>query len=298
VRSPRRLALTGALLVGLGLASWAVPTARAQTAVPAVETGWWSRQPLAQPVADDGFEVGWTLEREQSMAAVRLDLSAAGGGPVYLALDEAGGAGQDTGGIVVCATADAWEPANPGPYADRPEADCSKGPSVELGRDAGATEWLGDITSLAGGSTGTLSLVVRPIGKPLTEGVAATAPFSVQLATAELRVDDTSTGPAVAEPPTPPLDTGAGFDPGLSLPDVGTGLDGTGLPPVEVPAAPTTTAAPAPEEPVGLGAVAGAGTSRPWGRLVVLTPVSTGLGALAAAGRRWHLDRAIAQGLA
>ena len=35
------------------------------------------------------------------------------------------------------------------------------------------------------------------------------------------------------------------------------------------------------------------GEARPWGRMLVLTPISAGLGALAAAGRRWHAERAL-----
>lgn len=305
MRDARSLALTGAVLVGIGLGAWAIPTAQAQTTSPALATGWWSQQPLAQPVADDGFEVGWALEQEQSMAAVRVDTSAAAGGTVYLALKEVGGSATDQGFVEVCVTTeDTWTSANPGPYADRPEADCAAGPSVQLGRDPGAMEWLGDITSLAG-SGGILSLAVRPVGKPLAGDTAPTAPFSVQFRSAELRVEDpVATGSATEDTTTvPPYDVGGGTtfsDPVLSYPDVGSGLDTPSLPPVETPAAPTETAAgPSLEEQIALGPVdVTESGGRPWGRVIVLTPLSAGIGALTAAGRRWRLDRAVARGQA
>lgn len=302
MKRARRLALTGAVLVGVGLGAWSIPIAQALTTAPATATGWWTRQPLAQPVADDGFEVAWAAEQEQSMAAVRVDFSAAAGATVQLALKEAGGNAADQGGVVVCVTTDAWAPANPGSYADHPEADCEAGPSVELSRDADATEWTGDVTSLAG-SGGSVSLVVRPIGKPLGDGSPASAPFSVQFAQAELRFEAASApGPVTEDTTAPPSydvgEGGASSDPGYSYPDLGTGLEAPVLPPVAPPAAVTdTTLAPAPDDEFVLGPVdVSADGGRPWGRLLVLTPLSAGLGTLAAAGRRWQLDRAMARG--
>jgi hypothetical protein len=299
-QSPRSLALTGVVLIAAGLGAWAIPVAQAQTAAPASETGWWTRQPLAQPVPDDGFEVGWALEQEQSTAAVRLDTSLASEGVAYLALEELGGTAPDQGRVRVCATQGAWTAANPGPYADRPEADCEAGPSVELGRDAAAGEWLGDISVLATAAAGgPLSLVVQPLGKPLAEGAPTTAPFSVQFASAELRVEASLGGAGLTEDTTVlgPYEPDTGFSaPGLSFPDVGSGLSTPALPPIDAPVAPTaTTAAPEPEEQLALGPVKGTPDApRPWGRMLVLTPISAGLGTLAASGRRWWFARAIA----
>lgn len=298
----RSLALTGAMLLGIGLAGWAIPVARAATTSPALATGWWTRQPLAQPVADGGFQVDWAVEQEQSMAAVRLDVSAVSSGTAYLVLKEAGGAAQDRAGLVVCATEAQWVGANPGAYADRPPADCAAAPSVRLGRDGGAREWVGDVTALVGGgSQGARSLVVRPVGVPLAEGATATAPFSVQFSAAELRIDAaSSTFPEsatteVALPPT--FDAGSAptyGDSPVAYPDLGTGFDVPALAPVDTQpelATETTTVA-SPDEMVALGPVGATSTTRPWGRLVALTPLSAGAGLLAAAGRRWLLERA------
>jgi hypothetical protein len=299
--SARTLAAAGAALVGVGLALWSAPVAEAITAYPALETGWWSQQPLAQPVADKGFEVSWALEQEQSMAAVRLDVPALSGQTVYLALTESGGSAPDQGALRVCVTRDAWTAANPGAYADRPQADCSTTPSVDLGRDANAKEWVGDITSLVG-QGGPISLVVRPVGKEVTAGVPASAPFSVQVSKAETRVDDTggSSGDSdTSEPPVTFDTTGGGGSygvPDVSYPDVGSGLATPDLAPIGGPA---TTVAPAtadPEEQIALGPVdVTSSGGRPWGRLLVLTPISAGLGTLAAAGRRWWSERTLAR---
>jgi hypothetical protein len=300
-RSPLSLALTGGVLVAAGLAAWAVPVARAQTVAPATETGWWSRQPLAQPVPDGGFEVGWALEQEQSSAAVRFASVPTDEGTVLLVLKELGGGAPDQGRIRVCATDDAWTAANPGAYADRPEADCDAGPSVELGRDAGALEWLGDITSLASGLGGSpLSLVVQPLGKPLSDGAPTTFPFTVQVSAAELRVDTPfDAGSGATEDTVAPdsFDLGGGITaPDVAFPDTGGSFTSPALPPAEVPAAPAAPPAAElePEEQAALGPVRGTrGEARPWGRMLVLTPISAGLGTLAAAGRRWHSERAL-----
>ncbi len=297
----RSLAITGMVLLGIGLAGWAIPVAQAATSSPALATGWWSRQPLAQPVAEGGFQVDWAAEQEQSMAAVRLDVSAATSATAYLVLKEAGATAQDQAAIVVCATPSQWVAANPGAYADRPTADCAASPSVQLGRDAGALEWVGDVSALVGsGSAGVLSVVVRPVGKPLADGVTATAPFSVQFSAAELRIEDATAGPTGStttettfvstfdESATPSYS-----DPGISYPAIGGSFDTPALAPVETPALTPDTAGPSPDEVVALGPVdVTSSSSRPWGRLVVLTPLSAGLGALAAAGRRWLLDGA------
>ena len=300
-RSPRALALTGAVLVAVGLGAWAVPGAQAQTVAPATETGWWSRQPLAQPVPEDGFEVGWAVEQEQSSAAVRFASVPAGEGAVLLVLEEVGGNAPEQGRIRVCATQDAWTAANPGAYADRPEADCDAGPSVELGRDADAGEWLGDVTAIAAGASGgALSLVVQPLGKPLSDGAPTTFPFTVQLSAAELRADvpfDAGSGTEDTVP-ADSFDLSGGITPlDVAFPDTGSSFTSPPLVSAEVPAAPVTPPAAQlePEEQAALGPVRGTPReARPWGRMVVLTPISAGLGTLAAAGRRWFAERALA----
>lgn len=299
-RSPRALALTGAVLLAVGVGAWFVPGARAQTVAPASETGWWTRQPLAQPVADGGFEVTWAVEQEQSTAAIRFSSVPAEEGTLLLALQEVGGSAPDQGRIRVCVTTDDWTPANPGPYDARPAADCDTGPSVELGRDAEAGEWLGDLSGLAPTEPGApLSLVVQPLGKPIAEGAPTTFPFSVRLSLAELRTDvPFDAGGTTDTVPVDSFDLSGGItSPPLNLPTIGSGFTSPGLPPTAAPAAPAAqpTSALEPEEQAALGPVKGTpGKPRPWGRMFVLTPISAGLGAFAAAAHRWFAARAVA----
>jgi hypothetical protein len=308
MRSARSLAVLAVALVTLAGGGWLAPTVLAQGAEAVVLRGWWTRQPLAQPVADDGIAIGWSLEEEQSAAALMVDLSALPEGVVYLSLHEAGGVATDQGLARVCVTTDAFEAANPGPYEDLPASDCAAGETAELGRDESALTWLGDITALvAAAEGGTLSLVVHPVGKPLSDGVPATAPFEVQFDTATILVDP---GPGAG--PTPaddavagPLDGASGggpsVDPVFTTPGFDAGYEAPALTPVPPPAGATTTttAGPTPNELVALGPVdVTSGEARPWTRVLLLVPLSAGIGAAMAAARRWQLDRAISQGLA
>jgi hypothetical protein len=310
MRSARLLGAVAVTLLAIGLGGWLTPVVHAESGPPIMETGWWSRRPLAQPVADEGFAIGWALEQEQSAAAVRIDLSGDLSGTVYLELHEVGGSAPDQGLARVCITTDTWKAANPGPYAELPEATCAPGESADLGRDGEALTWLGDITALVAAADGdTLSLVVRPVGKPLTDGVPTGTPFEVQFDSATLLVDPGSSGSS----PVPEGESSFFSDPSFTagggsfddpyVPDLGSGFDVSGLPPVEGPASgPTgspTDEPVGPEELVALGPVdvTSAG-GRPWVRLVVLVPLSAGLGFAMAAARRWQLERAIPLGLA
>ena len=306
MRSARTLGAVAAALLTVGVGGWLAPAASGESSPPIVETGWWSRDVLAQPVADGGFAIGWSLETEQSAAAVRIDLSADLTGTVYLELHEAGGAGADLGEAQVCVTEDTWEAANPGPYDELPEAACAGGETADLGRDAVALTWLGDITTLVAGANGdTLSLVVRPVGKPLAADLPTTAPFQVQFDGASLLVDSGAgepipPGDGSGLPPTDPgFDVGGGpfVDPGGSASDfVSPPLPAAPAPALE---ASPPTESPTPDELVALGPVdVTPSEGRPWVRVVLLAPVSAGIGFAMAAARRWKQDRAIALGLA
>lgn len=305
MRSTRSLTATATVLLAIGCAGLGV--AHGESSPPIVETGWWSRDLLAQPVTNGGFSIGWAVEQEQSAAAVRIDLSGDLAGTVYLELKEIGGTAPDLGLARVCVTVDTWGAANPGPYDALPDADCAPGETADLGRDSSALTWLGDITALVAAAEGdTLSLVVRPVGKPVAEGVPATAPFQVQFDHAALVVDPGSTGsppPAGEAPPVGPgVDEGGGsfVDPGLPPSDFGSGFESPPLPDVGSPnpgAATPTTAAPTPEELVALGPVdVTPSEGTPWIRVLVLMPISAAIGAAMAAARRWIQERAASAG--
>jgi hypothetical protein len=307
MRSTRARLTTATVLVAVGVVGLG-PVAHGESSPPIVETGWWSRDLLAQPVTNGGFAIGWAVEQEQSAAAVRIDLSGDLAGTVYLELKEIGGTAPDLGLARVCVTDDTWGAANPGPYDALPESDCAAGETADLGRDSSALTWLGDITALVAAAEGdTLSLVVRPVGKPLAEGLPATAPFQVQFDYAALVVDPGSTGappPAGETPPVGPgVDVGGGsfVDPGLPPSEFGSGFESPPLPEVASPtpgATTPTTAAPTPDELVALGPVdVTPSGGKPWIRVLLLIPISAGIGLAMAAARRRQQDRSVAHGL-
>lgn len=308
MRSARWLAGAAVALFATTVAGSLAPVAHGESSPPIVETGWWSRDLLAQPVPEGGFAIGWAVEAEQSAAALRIDLSGDLAGTVYLELREVGGAAPDLGLARLCVTTDRWESANPGPYDQLPEATCAPGETADLGRDATSLRWVADITALvAAAEEQTLSLVVRPVGKPVAEGLPATAPFQVQFDEASLLVDSGSGGgddpDDGGEVPVPPgVDAGGGslVDPGLSPPDFGSGFESPPLP--EVAGAPgattSTTEGPTPDELVALGPVdVTPSEGKPWVRLVLLVPLSAAAGCAMAWARRWRQERAIALGL-
>lgn len=305
MRSARGLGAAAAALLAVGIGGWLAPVAQGESSPPIVETGWWSRDLLAQPVDDGGFAIGWSLEMEQSAAAVRIDLTADLAGTVYLELHEVGGAGSDLGQVRVCVTEDDWKAANPGPYDELPEAACAEGETADLGRDAVALTWLGDITALVAAADGdTLSLVVRPVGKRVAEDLPATAPFQVQFDRAAVLVDSGAGEPTPPGDGTGPPPADPGFDVGGgSFVDPGAPGSDFVSPPLPTPPAPAleaspTTEGPTPDDLVALGPVdVTPSEGKPWVRLVLLIPLSAGVGVAMAAARRWKQDRAIALGL-
>ena len=304
MRSARTLGAAAAALLAVGVGGWLAPVAQGESSPPIIETGWWSRDLLAQPVEDGGFAIGWAVEAEQSAAAVRIDLSGDLTGTVYLELHEIGGAGSDLGQAQVCVTEDTWEAANPGPYDELPEAACAAGETADLGRDAVALSWLGDITALVAAAEGDeLSLVVRPVGKRLTEDLPATAPFQVQFDRAALLVDSGTGEPVPPGDGTEPPPVDPGFDGGGGFVDPAPGSDFVS-PPLPTSPAPAlevspTTEGPTPDDLVALGPVdVTPSEGKPWVRLLLLVPLSAGIGFAMAAARRWKEERAIELGLA
>ena len=85
--------------------------------------------------------------------------------PCTCELKEIGGAAPDLGLARVCVTDATWGAANPGPYDALPEADCAAGETVDLGRDASALSWLGDITALVAAAEGDDALPGRATGR-------------------------------------------------------------------------------------------------------------------------------------
>ena len=279
----RRLIL---VIVGAPALFSMLPEAHSQDASTVDETGWWSRRPGATEIPDGGFEVAWTLD-EQSVAAVRITAGAeAGEDPTFLVLSESGGFGHDTSGLRVCPITGAWQPANPGAYADRPAADCQQ--AIVAGRDSASARWTIDITSqVSAARGGTLSYLLAPVPTPVDSNVPINAPFQLVFSGAQVLVLQE------AAPTTTTTQLDSGFtDPGFVDPGVGGGVP---LPDVQtnttLPELPTSTTAAVddPEELAAPGPAEAGGSEddRPWERLVVLVPLSAAAGYGSVFGRRW-----------
>lgn len=303
-----RRTLTGAsmALASLGLLGG---TAAADGDPPAA-VGWWTRAPGASAAPDGGFEVAALGSEPASVAALRFDVS---GTPTAatLTLVESGGTVTPATALQVCTTTAPWEPANPGAYDDAPEADCAA--AVDLTRDEEAAEWTAEVGSLL--AAGSLMIVPADTpggGSPLDPGFRVT--FS-EAALAVVATPSVSSSPAFAQP-TP--GGGAYSSPATSSTaggfGGGGGSDFTVTPaPAGAPEAGTTVTTVAVDEELeegdGGGAeeafgapelVAGAGGSRgggkPWGRLLVLAPLSAVVGVVTVEGQKRLARRGVAVG--
>lgn len=296
-RAARAVGLLGLVLVLVAL----VPApARAVTAT-VTETGWWTRRVGAAEQPAGGFEVAAGLQGEESVAALRVDVSGGTASAATLVLAEAGGFGASGAALQVCATSDAWTAANPGAYADAPEASCDG--AASLARDD-AGQWTADVTALVAGALGggTVSLVVAPA--PPATGLPIEAPFDVQLSSAQLQVTDASgVGAGFGSlPPTtaytfqPPAATPALPSTAFAPPVPPSAFPPAALPPATIvgaPAAPATPAVDAAAPTAGtFQPVASTGPGKPWGRLLWMVPLSAAVGAAATAARRWLLGTA------
>lgn len=294
----------------------ASPAAAAVTATVA-ETGWWSQRPGATAQDDGGFEVAAALGTEQSVAALRIQVSGGQVTTATLTIEETGGVGQSEAPLTVCPTAVPWTAANPGAYSEAPEPDCTR--TVELTRAADGASWTADVGILLG--EGETSLVVvpgtgGPGGLPLGPGYQVTfGAATVQAAGA----DGAGGGLAAPEPEgiAPPGaggdDLGGGeFDsapapgadsPSFATPGVDPAFDASTPPPEPAAAAPglpqggaddAASTGPPAEQPVGAvssfasGPVSSdGGGNQPWGRLLFLVPLCALAGAGVAYGRPW-----------
>lgn len=296
-----RGSMRGLALVALALVTLASP-AISQSGEPVSETGWWSRRAGATAIDDDGFEVAWGVQGAESVAAVRLAPGAASGTTLLL-LEEIGGFSQESAAIDVCLADPDWEPANPGAFADQPDASCAG--AVDAGRDAAGGQWVADITTLTAGATGEVSLALVPIAVPIDENLPGlNTTYQVQFGSAAVLADEAD------EPTTTSTAFDGGFDDGS-----GDGLDGFDGGDFDAPGTgdggfdtgdigggavepttpePTTTTAPTTQGTDEFAAAPISGEpddAAPWIRLVVLVPMSVGFGYGAAILRRFANER-------
>lgn len=295
-----RKVLAGALgCVALVLMSPTTSGAQAEVDVQVTEVGWWTSNPASVPQSEGGFQVSADATgAPQAVAALRVLILATSVETLAVHLDELSSVGTEFGTLKLCGTADAWTAANPGSFDDAPEPDCSV--SAGLTRTLEGV-WLGEASALAPNG-GEVTLMVVPNYRP---PAAIGPPFSVSISGGDLSA--TSSGS-----PTTTLDgTGSGNEPvavddttdffgpssggsfGIgdlaAVPDFGT---------VSPEPPPTTASVVAPSDPADDEEFAlqpldeDREPGPPWLRLVVLVPLSAGLGVGAA-----RLRKAMQEGL-
>jgi hypothetical protein len=275
----------GLLAIVLGLLTLGPGPARGADAPAVVDVSWWTRLP-SQSAPAGGFEIGTAPDGPTSVAAVHLDVTAAGSSGTRLQLTESGtSVGGQAAAIRVCVTVASWQAAQGGALADAPASTCGAA-GADLIRDADGV-WTVGLDSLLGGETGVVGLVIVP-------GAAQAPAFNLQLAppsfTGASKAAGGSDAPVTAVEPSP-VDTGA------SDTVVGA-VTGSDYQPVVVPDQAPTQAPSAPSAVYG-PVVAGDRAAvplritpsshshgHPYGKLALYALISLAVGTLAGGGRQ------------
>ncbi len=242
--------------------------------------GWWTSRPGAQPLDGDGFEVALGPDgNAQSVAALAVSVDKARISKLTITLTESRSVGSQFSHLRICRAASGFQPANPGAFSDAPKMDCG-GTVVDLVHSD--YMWQGDLAKLLpDGGAASLGVV----------GVSdSQAPVSLLVAIADVSIggdgvfvsasdtgDNTGTTSASAQGS---FDSSFG-DTSFTNPDPG--LSGFGGSDTVVPPTASATTNSTVSDPTRNDLQAGSigprgGPSRPWLRLVVLTPLSAALG--------------------
>ena len=286
----RRALLLPAAIVVVGLA---VPEAGAD---PPGAVGWWTQRPGAAPLGGGQIELASSLRGEESVAAVRIDALPGGATPSRLVLTEAAA---PTGDVAfrACPATSPWEPADGGPFEARPTADCAT--AVDAVAD-GSGSWTIDLAPLLT-DAGTADVVLVPNSPELLPGLGGlgfTVAFSgIDVAAASSATQAPLPAPvttAVAAPAVPTPSPSPAASPvrpspvpaGVPTTVLGVGNDGSGGS-LAAPVAPGATV------PSIRFDLASDGEQRPWGRLLLLVPLSAATGIAAAAVRNAELTRSL-----
>jgi hypothetical protein len=259
--------------------------------------GWWTQDPTAAEQPDGGFQVAAAGGQPVSVAAVRFTVPD-GATRATLHLQEAEGAvvGPTTA-LQACPTADQWQPANPGAFADAPKPDCAT--PIELTRDETALTWSGTVPAAVAGS-----LMILP-GETAGGGAPVDPAFQLTFTGAALEVSTGAAGGGISAP-TPPSPSSYTAPSGGGSSSFGGGSSSFATPgPVSAtPTTATTVAGGATAttvEPtvgeaiqqVGDGSGGGGGADQPWERLLFLVPLSALTGVAFVYGKRILRQRGV-----
>lgn len=263
-----------------------LPAAEGADAASITQVGWWSQRPGAGELPEGGFELALSFNDALSQAALRVDVSAVQLTFALLELTPTDEFGAEAAAIRACPTSDAWAPANPGAWDDRPAPDCDAKNVLLSRRQTG--EWSADVAELL--NVGTNSIVLVPASHPDTQG--APVPYQLVFESARLISD--------APSPPPTASTGGGRQPAsparpsiIAAPRSPPTAQFPAAPPIVVE--PSDSPVPAYDLPRQAAPLAsnGPGEMRPWWRLVLLVPLSTAVGVGAVVARRFVLERGL-----
>lgn len=190
----------------------------AGAAVPVTAVGWWTRSPSPPTVPAGGIAVGEAPDGDLSVAALRLSTGGGATG-VKLTLAESSGEGKEAATLQVCTTTDAWNADSGTAITLAPRPNCPETP-VLLARDSSGS-WTADVTSLVGGQTGDISIMIVPGPAPAAvPGVAQAGAF--QIAFKPPVVDGTVTpaaGESTSSPASEPAPSTYSAPPASAAPD-------------------------------------------------------------------------------
>jgi len=285
----RRTVAVVALLIALVAtgALWCAPAALAAgDPVQVQDIGWWSNRAASLPRGAGKLEVAHDPSGSQSVAALRLSMSGPVDHAIVILNEDVGAVNATTSALRLCAAADAWTPADRGPINEAPAADCARG-QLDMTRDATFGRWTVDVgplvTAAAAAGASTASVIITPVGvKSLgIVDLGFVLPFStVQLLVPAGAAPATPTVPTTVVPAAtvpPPVLAGPVLTPSLPSFTVT-------VPVTTAPNTPTTTESALPTPGVVIGN--SSGSSKPWGRLVWMVPLSALGGFTAVSARR------------
>lgn len=299
--APRFLSRRAAAAVVVAIAGLVVLSIATTTrAAPPDSVGWWSDRPTAQAQGDGGFEIAPALDGT-SVAAIAQAVPSGQVQSAALTLTESGGLNQASGSVIACASG-GFAAADPGPIEEAPATECPSGVTLTRSDDG---VWSGDVSSLVNGAATAIALVPGPApadagpldagftaqfsGADLTVSVAA-APTTQAPVTTAFTPPTTSGGSTFTPPPATSAPTGGSFTPSAPV---------TTAAPAPVADAPATTVAPAVDAQtsesldvagpqIAAGPISGgSGDGKPWIRLLLLIPLSAGVGAAAVYGKQY-----------
>lgn len=262
-----------ALVLAVPLPASATPAA---ATIPAV--GWWTNRPGAQPTtAGGGFEVALDNQGErQSVAALVADVDSLHMSRLRITLTETASVGGNFSHLRLCRAAPGWAPANPGALTAAPKIDCS----VAVDLEHVDSTWQGSLLKfLPNGGSASLAVVGVRDKQSLLNFLVEISAVSISGTGTLDNADSSGAGSTDTSTSTP-----VAFDDGSPTPS----FDDFVSPPIAAFESPVTTPGASPSTTTfnaetttpNRGAISGhhGGPSRPWLRMLFLTPLSAALG--------------------